>query len=256
VAYGTLEHRFWEDDDLKETGLECRAVAGYVLTCRHSTSEGYYRLPLGYASDDLAIARDVVLDYLRVLDLKEFCRYDEGSQVVFIRNAMRYRPPKGDRSCIGALRRATDVPANPFRGLFYDAATQFAPEFADVLRGAGWCSEEQSELTLFKHTPPVPVPAPAVLAPPPPRELDPAPVDHIEEILTMAASISVQQSIANRETIRNPAAVAQARLTSKRAEWTAVLDQWLGYWNVAPADMARALADGGKASPYWARLNA
>ena len=250
MAYGTLEHRFWEDNDLKEVGLECRAAAAYVLTCRHSTTEGYYRLSLGYASDDLGITPATVLAYLRVLDLKEFCRYDEASQVVFVRNAMRYRPPKGRPACLGALKRAADVPANPFRGLFYDAAVQFAPEFGAFLLDAGWCSDAPTEPTLFKHTP---------LAPPPPRELPAAPVDvpaGVEEILSMAASISVQQSIANREPIRKPEAVAAARLAAKRAEWTGIVTQWIGYFDVSPADMAKALADGGRASTYWSRVDA
>lgn len=245
MAFGTLEHSFWEDPDLQEMGLEGRSVAAYLLTCRHSTTEGYYRLSVGYICDDLRIERATAIAHLRALDLQNFARWDEASQVVFIRNSMRYHPPTGPKSVAGALKKALQVPMNPFRGLFYDAAHQWAPEFAAALAAAGWVSTgPEPEQSLFDHHP---TPAP------PEQPGEAKQVDVVEEILRQAATISVQQSIANREPIRNPQAVAQSRLASHREQWAPKVREWLGYFDAATIDMARALADGGTASPYWRR---
>lgn len=256
MPYGTLEHVFWEDPDLQELGLQGMCVGAYLLTCRHSTSEGYYRLAVGYMCEDLCIDRSAALAYLQALDLKNFARFDQASQVVFIRNAMRFRPPKGGPSITGALRRATEVPMNPFRGLFYDAACQWAPDFATVLRANGWApdSEVVRAPSLFESGA-VPLPAP-----PAPRELSAAPRPlevadgAVDAILRHAAQISVQQSIAKRETIRSPEAVAHARLARNGPEWRVIVERWLGMFDgVSASEMAAALVDGGTARPHWKR---
>lgn len=255
MGYGTLEHAFWEDPDLQELGLEGLAVAAYVLTCRHSTSEGYYRLALGYVCEDLRVNRDTALGYLRALDLKNFARFDEISQVIFVRNAMRYRPPKGTPSITGALRRACDVPVNPFRGLFYDAACQWAPDFAAVLREAGWASDATETVRspqLFEDTVPV-LPEPKPL----PVPVRPAEEEVVDTVMRCAADLSVQQSIARREVIRNAEAVARARLAKHVDVWRPIVQRWLTMFDgVPPSDMAKALVDGGTPSPYWKRASA
>lgn len=259
MGYGNLEHAFWEDPDLQELGLEGRAFAAYLLTCRHSTSEGYYRIAVGYICDDLRVEKDAALGYLRALDLKNFARFDEASQVVFIRNAMRYRPPKGSPSITGALRRAIEVPPNPFRGLFYDAACQWAPDFAACLRDAGWVSDERTVRApqLFEHTAGADLLPPRALSAPEPRALPPGPQANgniVESILRHAAQLSVQQSIARRETIRNAEAVARARLARNGDTWRPLVERWLTMFDgVQPSDMAKALVDGGLPSPYWKR---
>lgn len=260
MAYGTLEHVFWEDADLQELGLEGRAVAAYLLTCRHSNSEGYYRLAVGYVCDDLRIDRRTALDYLAALDLKNFARFDPDSQVVFIRNAMRFRPPKGHPTITGALRRVTEVPPNPFRGLFYDAAWQWAPDFAAALRDAGWVpdAERVRAPSLFEEGP-LPLPAPRALLDPP-RQLSVASLrpdvndEVIDKVLHAAAALSVQQSIARRETIRNAESVAKARLAKNADVWRPTVERWLGMFDgVSHSEMAAALVDGGTSRPHWRR---
>lgn len=246
MGYGTLEWRFWDDPDLQELGLAGMAVAAYLVTSQHSSSEGYYRLPLGYVCDDLCVDRDTALGYLRAIDLKNFARYDEATQVVFIRNAMRYRPPRGIKTITGAVRRALDVSMNPFRSLFYDAAHHYAPEFALALADAGFCPSEmgvpERQPSLFERsTPPLPLALPS----------GERASTQVEQILASAAQFSVQRSIARREPIRSPEAVAKARLAQHAAEWRGLVKRWLDYFEVSDDDMAKALADGGTARPHW-----
>lgn len=256
MPYGTLEHVFWEDPDLQELGLEGQCVAAYLLTCRHSSSEGYYRLAVGYMCEDLCLDRSAALAYLQALDLKNFARFDPASQVIFIRNKLRWTPPKGSPSITGALRRATEVPMNPFRGLFYDAACQWAPDFAAVLRDAGWAPDvEQVRAPSLFESGPVPLPAP-----PAPRALAAGPRrpdvndSVIDRVLRQAATLSVQQSIAKRETIRNAEAVAKSRLAKNGPEWRTTVERWLGMFDgVTDTEMAAALVDGGTARPHWRR---
>ena len=255
MGYGTLEHAFWEDPDLRELSLDGRCFAAYLLTCRHSSSEGYYRCPIGYVCDDLGIDRDAARHHFTSLDLMNFARFDPASEVVFIRNAMRYRPPRGRPSITGALRRAVEVAPNPFRGLFYDAAVQYAPEFATVLRDAGWTSDTIMRTpSLFESTP-LPEPEPLPL-PEPPRALGPGPSTDIDidAVLRQAAHISVQQSLVKREPIRNADAVATSRLARNGPLWRPLVETWITLFpSVTAHEMACALVDGGTAKPHWQR---
>lgn len=250
MGYGNLEHQFWEHDDLQELGLPCRAVAAYLITCRHASSEGYYRLSLGYLCDDLRLDRDSALAYLQALDLQEFARYDPRSQVVFLRNAMRWRPPRGPKSIPGALKKALEVPANPFRTAFYDAACTWAPEFAEALSLAGFASDGPiREPSLFP---------PEVLALPAPTPIavhEATPADErIEQIMLVAAQQTVTLSMSRGEHVRNPSALARTRLGMHRSEWQPIVGQWMEMFpHTSDVDFARALADGGKASVYWKR---
>lgn len=255
MGYGTLEHVFWEDPDLQELGLEGMCVAAYLLTCRHSSSEGYYRLAVGYMCEDLDLERPTALAYLQALDLKNFARFDQTSQVIFIRNAMRFRPPRGGPSITGALRRASEVPVNPFRGLFYDAAWQWAPDFAAALRDAGWASDAEivHAPSLFESGP-VHLPAPPRALPPGPPQRPAVDEGLVDMILRQAATMSVQQSIAKRETIRNAQAVAKSRLAKHGPEWRVLVERWLGMFDgVTHTEMAAALVDGGSARAHWRR---
>lgn len=255
MGYGTLEHMFWEDADLQELALENRAVAAYLLTCRHSTSFGYYRLAIGYVCEDLRIDRTTALGYLGALDLKNFARYDEASQVVFIRNAMRWKPPRGKKSIEGAVKRAVEVPMmNPFRSLFFDAATQWAPEFAAALAVTGWASTTPRHDTPSLFEQPGALAQPLTISPAPIEPVSDPPADAVDAVLRHAASLSVQQSLARGEGIRNPEAVARSRLASNHPTWRSLVERWMHtFEGVSHIDMAKALVDGGHASPYWKR---
>lgn len=258
MGFGTIEHAFWDDADLQALQPATRLVAAYLLTCKHSTSEGYYRLPLAYAAIDLALPAPVVLGHMQAIDLQDFARYDQASQVVFIRNRMRFKPPRGSKSIEGALRKAREVPMNPYRGAFYDAARVWAPDFAEALARAGFGTsgplDPPSSPTLFGANREIIDPAP--LPDPDPAPAAPAVDDHgAMDVCRVAASLSVQRSITKGELIRSPEAVAKSRLATHVSTWLPTVERWLNdYPTVGTQHMAERLLDGGTASPYWPSL--
>jgi hypothetical protein len=120
-SFWTRSARHWTDVE-KLLGL-------YVLSGPHSTSEGYYRLPLGYVVDDLGWKLERVNVTMDSLSGREFVRYDDDAQVVFVCKRLEYRQPRGEKQVRGAVNVIRDVPPSPLLALFLAAAEQHAGEF-------------------------------------------------------------------------------------------------------------------------------
>lgn len=51
--YGKVHTSFWASANIRNLSEDGRALALYLLTCPHGTIAGVFRLPDGYASEDL-----------------------------------------------------------------------------------------------------------------------------------------------------------------------------------------------------------
>ena len=51
--YGKVHTSFWTSDSIRELSEDARMLALYLLTCPHATIAGVFRLPDGYACEDL-----------------------------------------------------------------------------------------------------------------------------------------------------------------------------------------------------------
>jgi len=129
-----------------------RQLGLYLLTCPHRTTEGIYRLPLGYMATDLGwptvslgarvdatlSARvDARLDAaLSHLTAKDFVAYDAKSGVVFLPKALKYQRPDNENQIAPAVRRVMELPETPLIAGLLLAADKYAKAFAQALRKA------------------------------------------------------------------------------------------------------------------------
>ena len=98
----------------------------YLLTSPHSNSAGYYRLPLLYASHDLGKGSERVSEGLRNLSERGFIAYDEGLEVVLIRNFLKYNQIQNQNQAKGTAKVASSMPDGPLLLEFLECVEAFA----------------------------------------------------------------------------------------------------------------------------------
>lgn len=140
ASYYPISPLFWRDEEvrlwLKDGHDRTVLLALYLLTCRHRNLEGLYLLPWGVAQTELAWEADCVAEQVARLMDAGFIQYDEGPEVVFVRNALKYQQPKSERQIKGAISALREVPRNRLMPALGEAAKEHAPEFYKAIRKA------------------------------------------------------------------------------------------------------------------------
>lgn len=137
--YARTSPKFWQDPMVRRWDDRQKLLAQYLMTCPARTTEGLFWLPKAYASIDLGWSIDGVSKTLRSLCDAGFAEYDDASETVLIRKALKYQAPAGDKQITGAINTLADVPPSPLFSLLRDAAMQFAPDFGKALDEALTC---------------------------------------------------------------------------------------------------------------------
>lgn len=125
--------RFWQDPKVRQWPDHEKLLGAYLLTCPHRTSEGLFWLPHGYVAQDLGWSIERVSEGYSGLEAAEFCAYDDTTETVLLRKALKYEAPAGPKQIQGAISRLAEVPSTPLFAQLRDAAETFAPEFCKAL---------------------------------------------------------------------------------------------------------------------------
>lgn len=132
--YFPISPRFWATAKAEGwSDPEC-LFALYTLTCPHRNLEGLYKLPKAYIADDLEWRPAKVRATMHQLQEREFCDYDEETQVIFIRKALKYQAPISETQIKGAVKALNLVPDTHLLSDLYRAAEQYAVEFAKKIQ--------------------------------------------------------------------------------------------------------------------------
>jgi hypothetical protein len=115
----------WTDD--------VRLVALYLLSNRHRTTEGIYRLPLSYAAEDLGWPTERLGDALKSLIDDEFVRYDPQAKVVLIRNALKVQKPENPNQIKAAVKAVAELPPTAVLAEFATLVATHCEPFAHAL---------------------------------------------------------------------------------------------------------------------------
>jgi len=138
ASYHKVSLLFWKDRQIRawlKSGEHLTAMlAVYLLTCDHRNSEGLYWLPTEYIESDLALKADEVGARMAHLLETGFAEYDEGAEVVFLPNALKYHEPKSKPQIKGALSALERVPDTVLFPRFLTAAETHAPTLAKEIR--------------------------------------------------------------------------------------------------------------------------
>ena len=83
----------------------------YLLTNEHQTSAGCYRLPDGYATNDLGWELSRYVSARQELVAADLILFDESESVVMITRWFQHNPPMSDSHFIGIERVLTKLPS-------------------------------------------------------------------------------------------------------------------------------------------------
>lgn len=108
--YGKVFSRIWESADFRALSEDGRSLALYLLTCQHGTIAGVFRVPDGYACEDLQWTAERVAEGFRDLSEKGFATRCEESKWVWVRKFMEWNPPENPNQRKAAAKCATGIP--------------------------------------------------------------------------------------------------------------------------------------------------
>ncbi len=149
--YNRVEPTIW----LQPWDNDVRLLAFYLLTCEHRTTEGLYRLPLGYVAEDLGWPIAKVTKRFAVLVDAGFIEHDPVAQVVLVVKALERQKPNPNQA-IAAVKKLRLLPRTDLRRRFYALAEASSPILAKEMReGFGEGFGE------WLGDPPTPPPAPS-----------------------------------------------------------------------------------------------
>lgn len=108
--YGKVFTKFWESEDIRALSDDGRLLALYLMTCTHGTIAGVFRLPDGYACEDLQWPSERVSDALSELLSKGFANRCETTKWVWVRKHLEWNPPENPNQRKSAVKIAASVP--------------------------------------------------------------------------------------------------------------------------------------------------
>lgn len=108
--YGKVFSSIWESEDFRSLTEDGRTLVLYLLTCKHATIAGVFRLPDGYACEDLQWTAQRVSQGFSELFAKGFAARCEGSMWVWITKFMEWNPPENPNQRKAAAKIAATVP--------------------------------------------------------------------------------------------------------------------------------------------------
>lgn len=94
----------------------------YLMTNSHQTSAGCYRLPDGYATDDLCWERSRYAQAKQELADAELILFDDAESVVMITRWFKHNPPMSGSHFIGIERTLERLPSQMIRQAALQAA--------------------------------------------------------------------------------------------------------------------------------------
>lgn len=108
--YGRVHTSFWSSLTMRSLSEDGRMLALYLLTSPHSTISGVFRLPDGYACEDLSWSSERVKEGFAELLEKGFANRCETTQWVYIRKHFEWNRPENPNQRKAAKRVALMVP--------------------------------------------------------------------------------------------------------------------------------------------------
>ena len=104
----------------------------YLLTSGHQPSAGAYRLPDGYATNDLHWELSRYLKARHELAVADLILFDETESVVMITRWFKHNPPMSESHFIGIGRMLERLPSQ----MIWEAASQAANEAWESVKAA------------------------------------------------------------------------------------------------------------------------
>jgi hypothetical protein len=108
--YGKVHTSFWSSATTRALTDDGRTLAMYLLTSPHSTIAGAFRLPDGYACEDLQWTSERVVKGFVELLANGFANRCETTKWVWICKHLEWNPPENPNQRKSAAKIATSIP--------------------------------------------------------------------------------------------------------------------------------------------------
>ena len=108
--YGKVHTSFWSSTDIRSMSEDARILSIYLLTCPHSTIAGVFRLPDGYACEDLQWPSERVRKGFVELLAKGFANRCETTKWVVIFKHFDWNQPENPNQRKAAAKVARQIP--------------------------------------------------------------------------------------------------------------------------------------------------
>ena len=130
--YGKVHTSFWTSSNIHSLSDDGRMLALYLLTCPHGTIAGVFRLPDGYACEDLQWEPNRVKTTLSELSNNGFATRCEVTKWVWVIKHFEWNPPENPNQRKSAAKMADQVPDScswkvdfiEKCGIYFDANTK------------------------------------------------------------------------------------------------------------------------------------
>ncbi|MEY4713321.1 MAG: hypothetical protein RIS88_2771 [Pseudomonadota bacterium] len=108
--YGKVFSRIWESADFRALSEDGRSLVLYLLTCQHGTIAGVFRVPDGYACEDLQWSSARVAKGFAELFDKGFATRCEATKWVWVAKYLEWNPPENPNQRKAAAKVVASVP--------------------------------------------------------------------------------------------------------------------------------------------------
>jgi hypothetical protein len=108
--YGKVFSQIWESDDFRSLSEDGRTLVLYLLTCKHATIAGVFRLPDGYACEDLQWSSERVAEGFANVSAKGFATRCDASKWVWVAKFLEWNPPENPNQRKSVAKVAGSVP--------------------------------------------------------------------------------------------------------------------------------------------------
>ncbi len=108
--YGKVHTSFWTSTTIRELSEDGRALAMYLLTSPHGTIAGVFRLPDGYASEDLQWSSERVCKGFAELFDKGFATRCEQTKWVWVTKHFEWNPPENPNQRKSVSKVVAQIP--------------------------------------------------------------------------------------------------------------------------------------------------
>jgi len=109
--YGKVHTSFWSSDTIRALSDDGRMLALYLMTSPHTTLTGTFRLPDGYASEDLGWTPARVAKGFGELFANGFANRCETTKWVWIIKHLDWNPPENPNQRKAAAKMAGTIPS-------------------------------------------------------------------------------------------------------------------------------------------------
>lgn len=109
--YGKVHTSFWSSATTRSLSEDGRTLAMYLLTCPHGTIAGVFRLPDGYACEDLQWEPKRVQEGFAELLANGFANRCETTKWVWVTKHLEWNQPENPNQRKAVAKIATQVPA-------------------------------------------------------------------------------------------------------------------------------------------------